>query len=75
MKVLENFSEQWENKTLKKNKIINKCNNACMKCLSCKYNQDSQYNLILQNLFNNGENLDDIKWRDVNLCCGLNNNT
>ena len=34
------------------NGVIDKCNKACMECLSCPHNQDSQFNLILQNLFN-----------------------
>ena len=54
------------------NGVIDKCNKACMECLSCPHNQDFQFNLILQNLFNSWKNLDDIKGKDVNIFCGLN---
>ena len=51
--------------------IVNKCNKACMECLSCPHNGNSNLNLILQWLFNSWKNLDDIKWRDVNWWCRL----
>ena len=71
MKALEKIFGQRDNNVLKVDEIINKCNKACMECLSCKYNKNSQFNLVLQNLFNSGKNLSDIKWKDINLWCEL----
>lgn len=72
MRALEKIFGQRDNNVLNMDEVINKCNNACMECLSCKYNKNPQFNLVLQNLFNSGKTLSDIKWRDVNLYCGLN---
>ena len=52
MKALEKIIGQSDNNVLKMSEVTSKCNKACMECLSCKYNKNSQYNLVLQNLFN-----------------------
>lgn len=72
MKTIEKKSEHWNSGTSGIKDVVNECNEACMKCLSCPHNQNSHFNLILQELFNSWKNLGNIKWKDVNPWCDLN---
>lgn len=71
MGAVEKVFNHWNNKVTGRHAVINQCKESCLNCLSCEYNQNSQFNLVLQNLFNSWKNLGDIKWKDVNLHCGL----
>lgn len=75
MGALDKIFKHWEKETTEKNIVVNQCKKSCIECLFCEHNQNSQFNLVLQNLFNSRQSLDDVMWKDVNLYCGLNKDT
>ena len=71
MEVAERLEGIRTNKRFDIKKIVGECNKSCMECLWCEYNGNSQFNLILQSLFNSWKNLNEMKWKDINSSCRL----
>lgn len=67
----EEQNKYWYAKIHEIENITKECNKACMECLLCPHNQNSQFNLILQNLFNWWKDINKIKWIDINSSCDL----